>query len=84
MHGLHNWKASQLVQDLLWHLTSAYMKNVYGQAGGRALRPGRKKLGRWNANTRSLVQLWCGVGLELAIVRFPLLIRCQGKKNGAV
>ena len=26
---------------------------------------GRKKLGRWNAHTRSLVQLWCGVGLEL-------------------
>ena len=31
--GLHNWKASQIVQDLLWHLTSAYMKCVYGWAG---------------------------------------------------
>ena len=27
--GLHNRKASQVVQDLLWHLTSAYMKCVY-------------------------------------------------------
>jgi len=27
--------------------------------------PGREKLGRWNALTCSLVQLWCGVGLEL-------------------
>ena len=33
--GLHNWKASQVVQDLLWHLTSAYMKCVYGRAGVR-------------------------------------------------
>ena len=24
--GLHNWKASQVVQDLLWHLALAYMK----------------------------------------------------------
>ena len=38
MDGLHNWKASQVVQDLLWHLTSAYMKCVYGRAGGRTLR----------------------------------------------
>ena len=30
-----------------------------------ALQPGRKKLGRRNAHTRSLVQLWCVVGLEL-------------------
>ena len=30
--GLHNWKASQVVQDLLWHLTSAYMECVYGWA----------------------------------------------------
>ena len=30
--GLHKWKASQVVQDLLWHLTSAYMKCVYGWA----------------------------------------------------
>ena len=30
--GLHNWKASQVVQDLLWHLTSAYIKCVYGWA----------------------------------------------------
>ena len=33
--GLHNWKASQLVQDLLWHLTSAYMNSVHGWAGVR-------------------------------------------------
>ena len=33
--GLHNWKASQVVQDLLWHLTSAYMKCVYGWADVR-------------------------------------------------
>ena len=33
--GLHNWKASQVVQDLLWHLTSAYMRCVYGWAGVR-------------------------------------------------
>ena len=26
------------MQDLLWHLTSAYMKCVYGWAGGRTLR----------------------------------------------
>ena len=32
-----------------------------------AYSPGRKKLGRWNAHTRSLVQLWCGVGLELIV-----------------
>ena len=35
MDGLHNWKASQVGQDLLWHLTSAYMRCVYGWAGGR-------------------------------------------------
>ena len=34
--GLHNWKASQVVQDLLWHLTSAYMNCVYGWVYGRA------------------------------------------------
>ena len=34
--GLHNWKASQVVWDLLWHLTSAYMKCVYGWVGERA------------------------------------------------
>ena len=33
MDGLHNWKANQVVQDLLWHLTLAYMKCVYGCAG---------------------------------------------------
>ena len=33
--GLHNWKASQVVQDLLWHLTLAYMRCVYGWAGVR-------------------------------------------------
>ena len=33
--GLQNWKASQVVQDLLWHLTSAYMKCVYGWTGVR-------------------------------------------------
>ena len=33
--GLHNWKASQVVQDLLWHLPSADMKCVYGWAEGR-------------------------------------------------
>ena len=33
--GLHNWKASQVVQDLLWHLISAYMKCLYGWAGVR-------------------------------------------------
>ena len=26
---------------------------------------GREELGRWNVHTRSLVLLWCGVGLEL-------------------
>ena len=37
--GLHNWKTSQVAQGLLWHLTSAYMKCVYGgRAGGRTLR----------------------------------------------
>ena len=35
MDGLQNWKANQVVQDLLWHLTSAYMKCVYGWAGVR-------------------------------------------------
>ena len=44
-----------------------------GEGAGRAGR---------NKHTRSLVQLWCGVRLEL--VRSPLSIRCQGKKNGAV
>ena len=38
MDGLHNWKASQVVKDLLWHLTSAYMKCVYERTGGRTLR----------------------------------------------
>ena len=33
--GLQNWKASQVVQDLWWHLTSAYMKGMYGWAGVR-------------------------------------------------
>ena len=33
--GVHNWKASQAVQDLLWHLTSAYTRSVYGWAGVR-------------------------------------------------
>ena len=32
--GLQNWKASQVVQDLFWHLTSAYLKCVYRGAGG--------------------------------------------------
>ena len=36
--GLQNWKASQVVQDLLWYLTSAYMNCVDGRAGGRTLR----------------------------------------------
>ena len=42
-------------------------------------RAGRNELGRWNAPTRSLVQLWCGVGLEL--VRFSALdpLSVQGK-----
>ena len=38
MDGLHNWKANQVVQYLLWYLTSAYMKCVCGWAGGRTLR----------------------------------------------
>ena len=33
--GLHNEEASRVVQDLLRHLTSAYMKRVYGWAGVR-------------------------------------------------
>ena len=33
--GLQNWKASQVVQDLLWHLTLSYMKCVYRRAGVR-------------------------------------------------
>ena len=37
-YSLHNWKAGQVVQDLLWHLTSANMKGVYRWAGGRTLR----------------------------------------------
>ena len=36
--GLYDWKASQVVEDLLWHLTSAYMKCVHRWAGGRTLR----------------------------------------------
>ena len=28
-------EAAAVEQDLLWHLTSAYMKRVYGWAGGR-------------------------------------------------
>ena len=35
MDGFQNWKASQVVQDLSWHLTSAYMKCVYEWAGVR-------------------------------------------------
>ena len=40
---------------------------------------GRKELGRWNAPTRSLVKVWCGVGLEL--VRLSALdpLSVQGK-----
>ena len=34
-----------------------------GHIGGRLA--GCKKLGRWNAHTCSLVQLWSGIGLEL-------------------
>ena len=36
--GVGNWKASQAMLDLLWHLTSAYIKCVYGWAGLRTLR----------------------------------------------
>ena len=36
--GLHSLKVSEVVQDLLRHLTSGYMKCVYGWAGGRRLR----------------------------------------------
>ena len=36
--GLHSWKVSEVVQDLLRHLTSGYMRCVYGWAGGRRLR----------------------------------------------
>ena len=41
--------------------------------------PGRKKLGRWNAHTRSLAQLWCGVGLELVGLFAPDLLSGQEK-----
>ena len=41
------------------------------------LRP--KEPGRWNAHTRSLVQLWCGVGLEL--VRLSALDPLSGQEK---
>ena len=40
---------------------------------------GRKELGRWNAHTRSVVQLWCGVGLEL--VRLSALDPLSGQEK---
>ena len=40
---------------------------------------GRKKLGRWNAHTRCLVQPWCGVGLEL--VRLSALDPLSGHEK---
>ena len=48
----------------------------------RSVVPGRKEQGRWNADMRSLVQLWCGVGLEL--VRLSALDPLSGEEKSRI
>ena len=55
------------------------MAKFFHTPTGSQYRSGCNKLGRWNAHRHSLVQLWCGVGLEL--VGLSALDRLSGEEK---